>query len=41
MNDIVEINYDYLEEKDIAKVLAIEEESNPVPWTIKNFKDCI
>ena len=41
MTDIVEINYDYLEEKDIAKVLAIEEESNPVPWTIKNFKDCI
>ena len=41
MTDIVEINYDYLEEKDIAKVLAIEEEANPVPWTIKNFKDCI
>ena len=41
MTDIVEINYDYLEEKDIDKVLAIEEESNPVPWTIKNFKDCI
>ena len=41
MNDIVEINYDYLEEKDIDSVVAIEEESNPVPWTIKNFKDCI
>ena len=41
MNDIVEINYDYLEEKDIDRVVAIEEESNPVPWTIKNFKDCI
>ena len=41
MNDIVEINYDYLEEKDINRVVAIEEESNPVPWTIKNFKDCI
>ena len=41
MNDIVEINYDYLEEKDIDIVVAIEEESNPVPWTIKNFKDCI
>ena len=41
MTDIVEINYDYLEEKDIDKVLDIEEESNPVPWTIKNFKDCI
>ena len=41
MTDIVEINYDYLEEKDIDKVLAIEEESNPVPWTVKNFKDCI
>ena len=41
MNDIVEINYDYLEGKDIDRVVAIEEESNPVPWTIKNFKDCI
>ena len=41
MTDIVEFNYDYLEEKDIDRVLAIEEESNPVPWTIKNFKDCI
>ena len=41
MTDIIEINYDYLEEKDIDRVLAIEEESNPVPWTIKNFKDCI
>ena len=41
MNDIVEINYDYLEEKDINRVVAIEEESNPFPWTIKNFKDCI
>ena len=41
MTEIFEINYDYLEEKDIDKVLAIEEESNPVPWTIKNFKDCI
>ena len=41
MNDIVEINYDYLEEKDIDRVVAIEEESNPVPWTIKNFRDCI
>ena len=35
MNDIVEINYDYLEGKDIDRVVAIEEESNPVPWTIK------
>ena len=41
MNDIVEINYGYLEGKDIDRVVAIEEESNPVPWTIKNFKDCI
>ena len=41
MNDIVEINYDYLQEKDIDVVVAIEEESNPVPWTIKNFKDCL
>ena len=41
MNDIVEINYDYLEEKDIDKVVAIEEESTPVPWTVKNFKDCL
>ena len=41
MNDIVEINYDYLEEKDIDTVVAIEQESNPVPWTVKNFKDCL
>ena len=38
MNDIVEINYDYLEEKDIDTVVAIEEESNPVPWTVKILK---
>ena len=32
MNDVVEINYDYLEEKDIDRVVAIEEESNSL-WS--------
>ena len=41
MNIMTEINYDYLREEDIETVLDIERESNPFPWTIKNFKDCL
>ena len=38
---MVEVEYDYFREKDIDTVLDIERESNPFPWTIKNFQDCI
>jgi len=41
MNSMTEIDYDYLGEEDIETVLDIERESNPFPWTIKNFKDCL
>ena len=41
MNNMVEVEYDYFREKDIDTVLDIERESNPFPWTIKNFQDCI
>ena len=41
MNSTIEIEYDYFGEQDIDTVLDIERESNPFPWTIKNFKDCI
>ena len=36
-----ETEYDYLGEQDIETVLDIERESNPFPWTINNFKDCL
>ena len=38
---MIKTEYDYLGEQDIETVLDIERESNPFPWTIKNFKDCI
>ncbi len=41
MNKLTEVEYDYFGERDIDIVLDIERESNPFPWTIKNFKDCI
>ena len=41
MNNMTEVEYDYFNEKDIDTVLDIERESNPFPWTIKNFQDCI
>tara|TARA_Y100001970_G_C14127629_1_gene799883 strand:- start:276 stop:770 length:495 start_codon:yes stop_codon:yes gene_type:complete len=41
MNNMAEVEYDYFREKDIDTVLDIERESNPFPWTIKNFQDCI
>ena len=41
MNKLTEVEYDYFQEQDIDIVLDIERESNPVPWTIKNFQDCI
>ena len=41
MNSMSEVEYDYFSEKDIVTVLDIERESNPFPWTIENFKDCI
>tara|TARA_Y100001960_G_C14707869_1_gene845343 strand:+ start:720 stop:1214 length:495 start_codon:yes stop_codon:yes gene_type:complete len=41
MNNLKEFEYDYFGEKDIDIVLDIERQSNPFPWTIKNFQDCI
>ena len=41
MNKLTEVEYDYFEEQDIDIALDIERESNPFPWTLKNFKDCI
>ena len=41
MNKLTEVQYDYFGEQDIDIALDIEEESNPVPWTIKNFNDCL
>ena len=41
MNKLTEVEYDYFRKQDIDIVLDIERESNPVPWTIKNFQDCI
>ena len=41
MNKLTEVEYDYFGEQDIDIALDIERESNPFPWTVKNFKDCI
>ena len=41
MNNLKETEYHYLEEQDIETVLGIEIESNPFPWTEKNFRDCL
>ena len=41
MNKLREVEYDYFGEQDIDIALDIERESNPFPWTVKNFKDCI
>lgn len=41
MNKLTEVQYDYFGEQDIDIALDIERESNPFPWTVKNFKDCI
>ena len=41
MNNLQETEYHYLEEQDIETVLGIERESNPFPWTEKNFRDCL
>ena len=41
MNKLTEVEYDYFRKQDIDIVLDIERESNPVPWTKKNFLDCL
>ena len=41
MNKLTEVQYDYFGEQDIDIALDIERESNPFPWTVRNFKDCI
>ena len=33
--------YRYMEEDDLKAVLEIERASNPVPWSEKNFLDCL
>ena len=38
---MIKTEYDYLTEQDIETVLDIERESNPFPWTLTNFKNCI
>ena len=38
---MLKISYRYMEENDLEKVLEIERSSNPVPWTEKNFLDCL
>ena len=38
---MIKTEYDYLREQDIETVLDIERESNPFPWTLTNFKDCL
>ena len=38
---MTETKYDYLGEQDIETVLDIERESNPFPWTLTNFNDCL
>ena len=35
------VSYRYMEENDLKEVLEIERASNPVPWTEKNFLDCL
>ena len=34
-------NYRYMTESDIEVTRGIEVDSNPVPWTEKNFTDCL
>ena len=35
------MDYSYLDFNHLASVLEIERESNPYPWTARNFSDCI
>lgn len=33
--------YRYMDKEDLGVILQIERSSNPFPWTLKNFTDCI
>tara|TARA_Y100000766_G_scaffold273876_1_gene275268 strand:+ start:1446 stop:1922 length:477 start_codon:yes stop_codon:yes gene_type:complete len=35
------VDYSYLDFNHLDSVLEIERESNPYPWTARNFSDCI
>ena len=35
------MDYSYLDQSHLASILEIENESNPFPWTVGNFKDCL
>ena len=35
------MDYSYLDSNHLDSILAIEKESNPYPWTIVNFQDCL
>jgi ribosomal-protein-alanine N-acetyltransferase len=35
------VDYSYLDFNHLDSVLEIEKESNPYPWTARNFSDCI
>ena len=35
------MDYSYLDLNHLDSILAIEKESNPYPWTVVNFKDCL
>ena len=41
MNQAKAVNYRYMSETDIKVSRDIEINSNPVPWTEKNFLDCL
>lgn len=41
MNQAKAVNYRYMSETDIEVSRDIEINSNPVPWTEKNFLDCL
>ena len=41
MNQSKAVNYRYMSETDIEVSRDIEINSNPVPWTEKNFLDCL
>ena len=41
MNKMMTTSYRYMSETDIESSRGIEVNSNPVPWTKKNFLDCL
>ena len=41
MIQILDTNYRYMTDNDIEVTREIEAKANPVPWTEKNFTDCL